>query len=56
MAVTSVEEIKVKLRAGAEPKLTALAPMKLVPLMVTEVSPASRPATGVTVLTTGATS
>ena len=48
--------MKVKLRAAAEPKLTALAPMKLVPVMVTVVSPASRPATGLTVLTTGAAS
>ena len=36
-----------------EPKLTAVAPVKLVPVMVTEMPPASGPATGLTAVTVG---
>ena len=42
--------------AAARPKSTALAPVKPVPVMVTAVPPAGRPATGLTALTVGATS
>ena len=40
--------------AGKDPKLTALAPVKPVPVMVTELPPAIEPATGVTAVTVGA--
>ena len=46
----------VKPPAGLQPKLTALAPEKLVPVMVTVVPPASGPAMGLTAVTVGAAS
>jgi len=42
--------------AAVEPKLTALAPSNPVPLMVTELSPARGPDSGLTEVTAGATS
>ncbi len=38
---------------GPAPNMTALAPVKLVPVMVTEVPPVARPATGLSPLTLG---
>lgn len=46
-AVTEVSETTVILVAGVEPKATAEAPVKLVPVRVTIVPPASAPAVGV---------
>ena len=54
MAVTWVEELTVKLVAALEPKLTALAPVKLVPVMTTGLKPDSGPETGLSALTAGA--
>ncbi len=51
-----VGEMTVKLEAAVEPKLTALAPVKPVPLMLTGVPPAGGPATGLTVATDGTAS
>jgi hypothetical protein len=53
MAVTWVEEMKLKPLAGAEPKLTALAAEKLVPLIVTVLPPFSGPEMGLMELTVG---
>ena len=44
--MAEVDEYTVKARAGEGPKLTALAPLKPVPVMATEVPPAIGPATG----------
>ena len=54
-AVT-VAEPTVKEVAAVAPKLTPVAPVKLVPVTVTEVPPPSGPARGLTALTVGATS
>jgi len=43
----------VKLVAAVELKLTALAPVKPVPVMLTTVPPGSSPATGLMALTVG---
>ena len=56
VAVTCVEEMKVKPPAGPEPKLTALAAEKLVPVMVTVVPPFSGPEMGLMALTVGSAS
>lgn len=53
-AVIDVAETTVKLFAAAEPNLTALAPVKLVPVIVTVVPPASGPVFGSTFVTVGA--
>ncbi len=42
--------------AATEPNMTALAPVKLVPVTATGVAPAGTPATGLTALTVGAVS
>jgi hypothetical protein len=42
-AVIEVSEMTLKLVALVEPNLTALAPVRLVPVMVTEVPPAAGP-------------
>ena len=55
-AVSWVAEPTVKEVAPAAPKLTPVAPVKLVPVTVTEVPPPSAPAMGLTALTVGATS
>ncbi len=54
-AVTWVAELTVYEVAPEGPKLTPVAPVKLVPVMVTEVPPASGPAMGLRAMTTGAT-
>ena len=46
--------LTVKLVAAVEPKLTAVAPVRLVPVIVTLVPPASGPAAGATCVTPGA--
>jgi len=53
VAVIAVAELTVKLVAFVEPNLTAVAPVKFVPVIVTEVPPASRPAFGLTPVTVG---
>jgi hypothetical protein len=45
VAVIDVAELKVKL-AVAAPKVTAVTPVKLVPVIVTDVPPAAGPAAG----------
>src|SRR5438067_473483 len=52
-ATIEVAELTVKLLASADPNLTAVAPMRSVPLMVTEVPPASPPLLGLTLMTAG---
>jgi hypothetical protein len=53
VAVIWVELSIVKLVAAVRPKLTALAPPKFVPVMVTDVPPLVGPALGATALTAG---
>ncbi len=53
VAVTCVGETTVKLVACWPPKLTALVPMRLVPVIVTVVPPPGGPATGLTEVTLG---
>jgi hypothetical protein len=50
VALTTVNEV-----AAVLPKLTAVAPVNPLPVMVTAVPPASGPATGEIPVTTGAT-
>jgi hypothetical protein len=52
-AVTLVALTTVKLAAAVVPNLTAVAPVNPVPVIVTDVPPAGRPATGFTAVTTG---
>ena len=54
VAVIWVAEATVKPEAAVVPKWTAVAPVKLVPVMVTEVPPAVGPEVGATELTVGA--
>ena len=57
VAVIEVAEFTVKLVAGfPEPKSTAVAPVRFVPVMVTLVPPVVRPAIGDTLVTVGAAS
>src|ERR1019366_6541354 len=53
-AVIEVSELTMTELAGAEPKVTALAPVRLVPVMVTEVPPVVRPEVGERPVTVGA--
>ncbi len=53
VAVTWVEDRTVTAPAGSEPKLTALAEGKLVPVMVTVVPPPRGPEMGLMALTVG---
>ena len=53
VAVIEVAEFTVKPVAGVAPKLTAVAPVKPVPVMVTEVPPATGPDVGEIEVTTG---
>ena len=53
-AVISVDETTVKLVAAIWPKATLVAPVKLVPVMVTVVPPAVGPELGETPVTVGA--
>ena len=48
-----VAELTVKLVAAALPKLTAVAPVKLVPVMVTDVPPAAGPERRTDLVTVG---
>src|SRR4030088_3553992 len=52
-AVIEVAELTVKLAAGFVPNLTAVAPMKFVPVMLTEVAPAVGPELGSIDVTVG---
>jgi len=56
MAVSRVGELTVKLVAGVEAKLTALAPVKPAPVTATELPPTTGPDSGLTPLTDGAAS
>ena len=51
-AVTELEDLTVKLTA-VEPNLTLVAPMKLLPLIVTNAPPLEGPFAGVTLVTVG---
>jgi hypothetical protein len=53
VAVSDVSEPTVNDAAGVAPKLTAVAPVKADPVIVTVVPPASGPAAGLTLLTVG---
>ena len=53
-AVTVVDDVTMNDAAGTEPNLTAVAPLKLVPVTVTEVPPAVEPVFGLTEETVGA--
>ena len=55
-AVSWVNELTVKLVAALEPKSTALAPVKPVPVTMTELATDTGPETGLTPLTVGAAS
>ena len=52
-ALIRVEESTRKLRAGAPPKVTAVAPLKLRPVMVTVLPPPVGPLTGLMAVTVG---
>ena len=54
VAVMLVALLTVKLVAAVEPNLTAVAPVRLVPVIVTVFAPASGPAAGATCVTPGA--
>ena len=53
VAVIFVDELTVNLAALVEPNLTAVAPVRLVPVIVTEVPPVVGPSLGVTLVTVG---
>ena len=53
MAVICVAELTVKLEAAVPPKDTAVAPVKLVPVMMTDVPPANGPALTLSEVTAG---
>jgi hypothetical protein len=53
-AVIEVDEFTVKLLAAVAPNMTALAPVKFVPVIVTAVPPAAEPLSGESLLTAGA--
>ena len=54
MAVMDIAELTVKLLAATEPNITDVAPLKLIPRMVTEVPPEVLPLVGEMELTVGA--
>jgi len=54
MAVMDIAELTVKLLAATEPNITDVAPLKLIPRMVTEVPPEVLPLVGEIELTVGA--
>jgi hypothetical protein len=54
VAVIDVAELNVKLAAAVAPNVTAVTPVKLVPVMVTMVPPACGPAVGEIDVTVGA--
>ena len=53
VAVIEVSELTVNDVAAVDPNLTAVAPVKPVPVIVTEVPPASGPAVGLMLVTVG---
>jgi hypothetical protein len=53
-ALIELGPVTLKLVAGVEPKRTAVAPVKFVPVIVTAVPPAVEPDEGLTALTLGA--
>ena len=53
-AVIEVSELTVKLVAALLPKVTAVAPVKALPVIVTDVPPAVLPLVGLTLVTDGA--
>ena len=53
VAVMEVVLLTVKVVAAVAPKATAVAPVKLVPVTVTEVPPATGPEVGLTAVTVG---
>jgi hypothetical protein len=53
LAVICVDELTVNEVAAVVPNLTAVAPVKFVPVIVTEVPPADGPAVGLTELILG---
>ena len=53
VAVIEVALLTVKVVAAVAPNFTAVAPVKLVPVMVTEVPPAVGPEVGLTPVTVG---
>src|SRR5690348_14085841 len=53
VAVISVSESTVKLAAGVAPNLTAVAPLKFLPAIVTSVVPVTGPNAGVSPVTSG---
>jgi hypothetical protein len=53
-AVTVVDDVTLNDAAATEPNLTAVAPVKLVPVTVSEVPPAVEPVLGLTLVTVGA--
>jgi hypothetical protein len=52
-AVIELAELTVKLLAGLDPKSTAVAPLKLLPLMVSEVPPSAGPLFALTLVSVG---
>ena len=56
VAVIEVGEVTEKIAVELEPNSTAMVPVKLVPVIVTWVAPAGRPAPGLTAATVGAAS
>jgi hypothetical protein len=54
VAVIDVALLTVKVVAAVAPKSTAVAPVKFVPVMVTDVPPAAGPLLGLTFVTVGA--
>ena len=54
VAVICVAETTITLVAAVVPKSTAVAPLKPVPVIVTDVPPADGPAAGLTAVTVGA--
>src|SRR5580698_1554649 len=55
VAVIEVAELTVTAVAGVDPKFTAVAPVRLVPVMETWVAPAAGPDAGEMAVTVGAT-
>src|SRR5205807_5741669 len=53
LAVIEVADLTVKLAAFADPNLIAVAPVKLVPVMVTEVPPVAGPSAGFNLVIVG---
>ena len=54
VAVIEVAELMAKLAAAVFPNLTAVAPVKPVPVIVTEVAPVVEPLAGLMLVTVGA--